>query len=46
MNKKIMIIVHLKLRQKQNLKKKKLVCVHTFYFHYATEIETTRLHAG
>ena len=26
--------------------KKKLVCVHTSSFHYATEIEATRLHAG
>ena len=45
MNKTIMIIVHLKLRQKQNLKKK-LVCVHTSSFNYATEIDATRLHAG
>ena len=45
MNKTIMIIVHLKLRQKQNFKKK-LVCGHTSSFHYATEIDATRLHAG
>ena len=34
----------LKIKAKTKLKKK-LVCVHTS-FHYATEIEATRLHAG
>ena len=35
----------LKIRAKTELKKK-LVCVHTSSFHYATEIEVTRLYAG
>ena len=41
--KKNMIIVHFLNKIKA---KKQLVCVQTSPFLYATEIETTRLHAG
>ena len=35
----------LKIKAKTKFKKK-LVCVHTSSFHYVTEIDATRLHAG
>ena len=35
-----------KIKAKTKFKKKKLICVHTSSFHYATEIGATRLHAG